>query len=112
MLIEGPLKLSVKEKDTGIGHELHLEFTPSFRQLSAAEQGQIFEDYVNGLQRDIVARDEDSADRQGMLTVLQIAEQLLPHIKANDVELGETIVVDIQPDNVIGGFIHQSQRQH
>ena len=112
MPIEGPLKLSVKEKDTGIGRELHLDFTPSFRQLSAAEQGKIFKDYVNGLQQDITAEDEDSTERQGMLTVLQIAEQLLSHIKANDIELGETIIVDIQPDNVIGGFIQQSQRQH
>ena len=47
-----------------------------------------------------------------MLTLLQIAEQLLPHVRANELELSETIIVDIQPDNVIGSFIQQSQERH
>ena len=38
----------------------------------------------------------DPRTAQGMLLIQQICEQLLPHIEAGEVALGETLVIDVQ----------------
>jgi hypothetical protein len=43
-------------------------------------------------------------NRQGMTTILQICEQLQPHIDANELPLEETIVVNIQSHNPFGNI--------
>ena len=39
--------------------------------------------------------DVDDARLQGMTTILQVCEQLQPHVEANELPLEETIVVKI-----------------
>ncbi|MFZ0256444.1 MAG: transcriptional regulator [Gammaproteobacteria bacterium] len=98
MLIVGPLRVSVVEPTDGLGRELHLTFTDTFQALPLAEQGTTLRTYITNLQGMIDEREEDSTERQGMLTILQIAEQLLPHVAAGDLALEETIVVEVQPE--------------
>jgi len=99
MLIEGPLTIGALDRPDGPGRELHLTFTPEFRRLDLARQGQAFRGYVAELHGRIESiPDGDDRNRRGMLIVLQIAEQLLPHIANGDMALEETIVVELGPE--------------
>ena len=107
MEINGPFKIGTMQNDVG-GHELHLDFTAEFRALNPAEQADTFQKYVEALINEIARLDENDANRRGMLTILQVAEQLMPHIQANEIPLEETIVVSLAQDNPFGNITLQS----
>ena len=107
MEIKGPFKIGTLQNDVG-GHELHLDFTAEFRALNTAAQADAFKDYINSLHNEINRMDEQDSNRQGMLTILQVAEQLLPHIQANEIPLEETIVINLQQDNPFGTITLQN----
>lgn len=98
MQIDGPLKVSVVEDTGGLSRELHLAFTDSFQSLAVAEQSAHLQAYIDELRNMIENQQENSPERQGMLTILQIAEQLLPHVASGELALEETIVVEVQPE--------------
>ena len=89
-------------------HELHLDFTAEFRVMNSAKQADAFKNYINSLINEISRLDENDANRQGMLTILQVAEQLMPHIQANEIPLEETIVINLQQDNPFGSITLQN----
>jgi hypothetical protein len=95
MEITGPLTIGVAEKLEGNGMELHIGFTEAFRKLGLAEQGAAFRAYVADLGDDIEALSAADPNRSGMLLIQQVAEQLLPHVEAGELSLGDTIVVDV-----------------
>ena len=103
MLIEGPLDIGIVESSTG-GNELHLEFRPEFRALKLPEQSDAMHEFVHFLKTEIDILEEHDPNRQGMLMILQISEELLPHIEANEVPLEETIVVNLATDNPFGSI--------
>jgi hypothetical protein len=103
MIIDAPFKIGILDSVTG-GRELHLDFTEEFRHLNIAQQADEFNNYIHGLINQISRLDEDDANRQGMITIRQIAEQLLPHIEANEIPLEETIVIELQQDNPFGNI--------
>jgi hypothetical protein len=105
MHINGPFKLAVVESQDALGHELHLDFTQGFCALGVADQASAMRRYRAELQRMILDQPEDSADRQGMLAIQQVVEQLLPHIAAGEIPLGEAIVIQIGPESPLGRFI-------
>ena len=105
MLIEGPFKFGIKEKENTIGRELHLEFTLEFRDLPQEAQTVSLKDYIRELQNKILGSAKDSADKQGMLIIQQVAEQLLPHITAGEFPLNETVVIEIQSESTLRRFI-------
>lgn len=107
MLIEGPLNIGIVENSTG-GQELHLEFTPEFRALKLPEQSDAMHEFIHYLKTEIDILEEHDPNRQGMLMILQIAEELLPHIEANEVPLEEAIVVNIATDSPFGNIQIQS----
>ena len=95
MEINGPLTIGVAEKLEGNGLELHIGFTEGFRKLGLDEQGAAFRAYLSDLGGRIDALSATDQNRAGMLLIQQVAEQLLPHVKAGELSLGDTIVVDI-----------------
>jgi hypothetical protein len=103
MLIEGPLTIGIVENSTG-GNELHLGFRPEFRALKLPEQSDAMHEFVHFLKTEIDILEEHDPNRAGMLMILQIAEELLPHIEANEVPLEETIVVNIAADSPFGNI--------
>ena len=103
MEIIGPLNIGVLDNNTG-GRELHLSFKPEFRILNAQQQSENFQTFVKTLINEIHKLDESDENRQGMTTILQICEQLQPHIDANELPLEETIVVNIQTHNPFGNI--------
>ena len=107
MEINGPFKIGTLQNDMG-GHELHLDFTTEFRALNVMQQTDALQDYINQLINAISHLDENDANRQGMVTILQVAEQLMPHIEANEIPLEETIVISLQQDNPFGNITLQS----
>ncbi|MCU0767448.1 MAG: transcriptional regulator [Gammaproteobacteria bacterium] len=105
MEITGPLTIGLVDKLDGIGRELHVGFTEAFRRLPLREQGEQFDAYVAALGEAVWARGEDDPDRAGMLLVHQIAEQLLPHVVAGELALGDTIVVELGGGLPLGGSL-------
>jgi len=107
MDINGPFKIGTLQNDMG-GHELHLDFTADFRAMNSAQQADAFQNYINSLINEISRLDEKDVNRPGMLTILQVAEQLMPHIQANEIPLEETIVISLQQDNPFGNITLQN----
>lgn len=103
MEITGPLTIGVIDTDTG-SRELHLGFKPEFRILNLQQQSERFQAFISALINAIHQLDESDANRQGMTTILQICEQLQPHIDANELPLEETIVVNIQTHSPFGNI--------
>ena len=103
MEITGPLNIGVLENDTG-GRELHLSFKAEFRILNLQQQTENFQKFIKTLINEIHKLDASDTNRQGMTTILQICEQLQPHIDANELPLEETIVVNIQTHSPFGNI--------
>jgi hypothetical protein len=103
MEITGPLTIGVIDTDTG-SREIHLAFKPEFRILHLQQQSEKFQEFITTLINEIHKLDESDPNRQGMTTILQICEQLQPHIDANELPLEETIVVNIQTRNPFGNI--------
>jgi hypothetical protein len=98
MLIEGPLKIGVLDDPQQPGRELQLDFTTEFQALDPEIQTETFSHYLQTLEQDIDTLPEDDPNRAGMLIVQQIAEQLLPHLVDGELELSETIIVEMGRD--------------
>jgi hypothetical protein len=106
MEITGPLTIGVVDKLDGLGRELHIGFREEFRRLPLRAQGEEFRAYVADLAGAVYALDEDDPDRAGILLIQQIAEQLLPHVEAGELSLGDTIVVELGSGGLqVGGSL-------
>ena len=103
MLIEGPLNISVVDTDTG-ERELHLKFSAEFKALKLNQQCDSFHEFIHYLKTEIDILEESDPNRHGMLTIQQIAEQMLPHIEANEIPLEDAIIVNIQADSPFGNI--------
>jgi hypothetical protein len=103
MEISGPLTIGVIDNDSG-SREIHLGFKPEFRILHLQQQSEQFQEFIKNLINEIYKLEEADPNRQGMTTILQICEQLQPHIDANELPLEETIVVNIQTRNPFGNI--------
>ena len=106
MNIEGPINIGVVDDPAQPGRELHLAFRPEFQQLERDARVAEFETYIKDLGARIATEPEHSPDRQGMLVVQQIAEHLLPHLRADDIPLEETIIIEIRPEMSLGSLLH------
>lgn len=105
MEISGPLTIGLVEKLEGPGRELHIGFREEFRRLPLAAQGEAFRDYLAELNAAVYTLAEDDPNRPGILLIQQIAEQLLPHVEAGELSLGDTIVVEIGGGFAVGGSL-------
>ncbi|MET0068214.1 MAG: transcriptional regulator [Candidatus Thiodiazotropha sp.] len=98
MLIEGPLKIGVLDDPQQPGRELHLDFTSEFQSMGQEDQTESFKQYLNTLEQYIQMLPDEDPNRAGMLIVQQISEQLLPHLVNGELELSETIIVEMGRD--------------
>ncbi|KPJ89989.1 MAG: hypothetical protein AMJ53_15160 [Gammaproteobacteria bacterium SG8_11] len=105
MEIKGPLVISVQDDDSSLKRELHITFKPAFKQSPVAQRVQALQDYMNELSLAMQPLQQDSSDRRGMETVHQICGNLLEHIRADEIDLNETIVIEIQPKISISSFV-------
>lgn len=103
MEIKGPLKIGVIDNDDG-SRELHLDFTNEFRGLNLEKQSEEFHEFLLYLRSELDILEEHDPNHQGMMTILQICEQVQPRLDANEVPLDETIVVNIEVNNLFGNI--------
>ena len=96
MEIQGPFTIAVNDNnDTGL-RELHLGFKPAFQKLKLQDRVTQLKDYLQTLEKDIQS-ETDANNQQGMLTILQITQQLQPHLETDEIPLNETIIIEIGP---------------
>lgn len=106
MQIDAPFTVSVIDNPESQSRELHLSFTESFQNTILKERIELFTNHIKDL--GISAKGEsDQQTLDGMNTILQISEQLLPHIVNDEIPLNEDIVIEIGPsspfDQLISG---------
>jgi len=94
--IQGPFTIAVNDNsETGL-RELHVGFKPAFQQLDLQSRLSNLKDYLSDLQNSIEV-ETDANNQQGMITIMQISQELLPHLESDEIPLEETIVIEIGP---------------
>ena len=105
MEINGPLTISVQDDDMSLKRELHISFKPAFVQSEVPERIKQLERYMNELDQTMRPLNIDAPDRLGMETVYQVCANLIDHIRADEIDLNETIVIEIQPTISISSIV-------
>ena len=95
MDFDAPFTAQLVEQDNTKLRKLQLSFPQQFQQLDVEAQGVAMQDYIQELHQHSYAAEAGSSEQQGMLIVLQIAEQMLPHIQAGEMELSQMIEVEV-----------------
>jgi len=89
-----PFTIGFNENPQNQAREIHLSFTPEFRAMDLQQRITVYKSYVEYLIAQ-AQRAQDESVQKGIITVLQIAEQLFPHLQAEQVPLHETIIVEM-----------------
>lgn len=74
--------------------EIHLSFTPEFQFMEQPQRVQVYKSYIEYLIAK-AQQSQDETEQKGVITILQIAEQLFSHIQADQIPLHETLVVEM-----------------
>ena len=104
MMIEGPLRLKLIENPEA-GPQLEIRFSEAFVRLPVLQQGQEFGRYITRLKQLIDNADPHSAERQGMLTVLQFAESVHPYIQSGEMLLEEPVLIEFSYADPIASLL-------
>jgi len=88
-----PFDISVHDPKPDL-RELHFSFTDDFQVMSVDDRLETLRAYVASLIKQAQAL-EDIESQRGIITVIEITEQLLPHIQANNLPLQEVLIVEI-----------------
>jgi len=95
MAIKIPFNIGFNDDDGS--RQLQLSFTAEFRRMEQPQRLKTYKDYMEQLIAQAqLAEDENS--QKGIITVLQIAEQLFPHLQAEQIPLEQTIIVEMGDD--------------
>jgi regulator of sigma D len=105
MEIEGPLSIAVQEDESSLKRELHISFKPAFIQEKLFERTEAFQNYIDHLKHQSQKMDHADPDRLGIETILQICENLVEYIAKDDIDLEQTIVIEVNPNINITRFI-------
>ncbi|MDH5735962.1 MAG: hypothetical protein OEY87_07550 [Gammaproteobacteria bacterium] len=98
MQIDGPFSISIVNNAESHTRELHLKFYDSFQNSLLDDRIALFSNYIGSINTNLI-NEFDTQSRQGMETILQISEQLLPHIINDEISLDETIIIEIGPSS-------------
>ena len=93
MDITEPFTISVHDPKPEL-RELHLDFTDKFQQMSVDQRLECIRAYIESLIKQSKTFNDASSQR-GLMTVIEIAEQLLPHIQSESLPLNQTLVVEM-----------------
>ncbi len=107
--MEGPLKFKIVSFDGSDDREVHVDFKQEFQQLNLNQQAAQFSEHVNSLKIQANGLSEDSQDRQGIVFVLEILEELEPRIRAGEIPLNETVIVKVMEQPPLTGLISKLQ---
>jgi len=93
MDITEPFTISVHDPKPDL-RELHLDFSDEFKQMSVELRLECVRAYIESLIKQS-QNINDPASQRGVMTVIEIAEQLLPHIQSESLPLNQTLVVEM-----------------
>ena len=94
MAIKIPFNIGYNDRGPGQVREIHLSFTAEFQRMEQSQRIRVYKDYLEHLIAQAqLAKDENS--QKGIITVLQIAEQLFPHLQSDSIPLEQTLIVEI-----------------
>ena len=100
MKIEGPLIVRVLDDDIQNKRTLEIDFSEAYRKLTTEQQADDMKKYIQQLFQNAEALPEKDSNRQGLLLIMQICEQLLPFIQQQELDLNETITMELAAQTV------------
>ena len=108
MIIEGPIRISAESSEDGRGFSLRLSFADEFQALKEVRQAEGFAAYLERLRTQSATLDAADPNRQGMLVVLQVGEQLLPMIEEGSLPLSEELEIGVEQQMPLASFLADS----
>lgn len=100
MKIEGPLIVSVLDDDIQNKRTLEIDFTEQYQKLTVEQQTADMKKYIQQLFQNAEALPDKDSNRQGLLLIMQICEELLPLIQQQELDLNETITMELAAQTV------------
>ena len=107
MEINAPFSINVVDNTETNTRELHLQFQASFNNYPLEMRISLLINYINELKTNI-AQEIDEPNKQGMLTILQITEQMLPHIENDEIPLDEKIIIELGTNSPLENIINNA----
>jgi len=74
--------------------ELHLSFTSEFQQMTVEQRLHALRTYIESMLAQAKSTD-DTGTQKGLMMVIELTEQLLPHIQSESMPLQETLIVEM-----------------
>lgn len=93
MNVTPPFDIAVHDPKPTL-RELHFSFTSAFQAMNVDQRLEALRAYIESMINQTEDLQDESAQR-GIITVIQITEQLLPHIQSNNLPLHETLIVEL-----------------
>lgn len=94
---EAPFTAQLVAQENNQRRKLLLTFPAAFQRMEISAQATAMGAYMVELQQQARAAEDGSREQEGILIVLQIAEQMFPHIQAGEIDLSQTIEVEMEP---------------
>ncbi len=91
MKIDGPLTINILDDDVQNKRTLEINFKEDFQQLELSSRVSEMKKYIQSLFQNAQTLQDKQADKEGLLLIMQICEQLLPHLQQDELDLAETI---------------------
>lgn len=95
MKIDGPLRVSVLDDEIKNKRTLEIDFTETYQQLSVQQQSVEMRSYIQRLFQNAETLQAGDSNREGLLLIMQICEELLPYIQQQELDLSETITMEL-----------------
>ncbi len=93
MDVVAPFEISVEDPKPDL-RELHFSFTKDFQEMTLDQRIEALRAYVESLIKQAETL-VDAESQRGIITVIQITEQILPHIQSASLPLQEVLIVEI-----------------
>jgi hypothetical protein len=100
MKIEGPLIVRVLDDDIQNKRTLEIDFTEQYQELTTEQQTADMKKYIQQLFRNAETLPDKDSNRQGLLRIMQICEELLPLIQQQELDINETITMELAAQTV------------
>jgi len=91
-----PFNISVHDPKPQL-REMHLTFTPAFKKMSVNQRSESLHAHIASM-IDQVKLTTDTSIQQGLMIVIDLTEQILPHIESDSLPLNETLIVEMGED--------------
>lgn len=91
MKIDGPLLINVQDDDVQNKRTLEISFREEYQQLELSQRVSEMTKYIQSLFQNAQTLQDGQADKEGLLLIMQICEQLLSHLQQDELDLAETI---------------------